>query len=165
MWGCRLSVKWYVGCNCQLSNDMLDAPLADWSNRCRREYLSPTLCSSNTSSIETLPRWYMDKMMAAYDAANCGLQMQDRLQWQWSWTCGHVMAFLCERVLILWSGSLSTGSFQWWSDVDWGYSEVIDVWRCRVHSKLLKAFVDRPLSFFVTLGGRRCPFWTNKRAI
>ena len=50
--------------------------------------------------------------------------------------------------------------------VGWGgYSEVIDVWRCRVHSKLLKAFVDRPLSFFVTLGGQRCPFWTNKRAI
>ena len=143
---------------------MLDAPLADWSNRCRREYLSPTLCSSNTSSIETLPRWYMDKMMVAYDAANCGLQMQDRLQWQWSWTCGHFMAFLCERVLILWSVSLSTGSFQWtmkwcWLRLFWGY------WRLTVSCsfQITQSFRGSPSLLFCDLRRPKMPI-LNKQA-
>ena len=45
-----------------------------------------------------------------------------------------------------------------WCDVDWGYSQVIDVSWCRVHSKLLKAFVDRLLSFLWPKAARDAHF-------
>ena len=45
------------------------------------------------------------------------------------------------------------------------YSEVIDVWGCRVHSKLLRSSWIAFFPFFVTRGSLRCPFWTNRRAI